>query len=117
MSRSSSGSSRAESAVEPTRSQNSTVSCRRSASVAAAGSAMVLSRRKAAIRGEQLAPVADRLDTQIFEVVRRQLEEDLGIDGIAGERLLVLRQPQLSEPGRDVNRLHPPVPAGEIGSG
>ena len=44
-------------------------------------------------RGEQLAPVTDRLDPQILEIVRRQLEEDLGIDGISCERLLVLRQP------------------------
>jgi hypothetical protein len=62
-------------------------------------------------RGEQLAPVTDRLDPQILEVVCRQLEEDLGIDGIPGECLLVLRQPQILEPGRNINLGHSRLPA------
>ena len=77
-SRRSSGSSRAESAVEPTRSQNITVSCRRSASTGAGGSgsdvALVADRaasrvgrsRQGGDRVEQPAAMADRAHAELF---------------------------------------------------
>ena len=83
---------------------NSTVSCRRSASVRLAlGAASARRARgprsrqpaKAAIAFEQLAPVTDGGDAKIFQIVSSQLRQDLGVDLILPERLLVALQPQL----------------------
>ena len=112
----SSGSSRAASSVEPTRSQNSTVSCRRSAS-AGLGSGLrprleALGRRvrrrsrlgQGGNRFEELAPVPDGGDAKVFEIVSRQLGQDLGVNLVLPERLLVALQPQLPQPSRDVHK-------------
>jgi hypothetical protein len=104
------GSSRADSAVDPTRSQNITVSCRRSASAGASTS------RDAAVKtaavpfsaersngGKELAPMADRGYADADQVVGRQLRQHLGVDIVVAERLLVLFEPQAVQPGCDVH--------------
>jgi hypothetical protein len=76
-SRRSSGSSRADSAVEPTRSQNITVSCRRSAS-AGVGIARCGRRRGGGHFGveggdavEQPSAMPDQIDAEILQIFGR----------------------------------------------
>ena len=88
-SRKSSGSSRDESEVEPTRSQNITVSCRRSASIvggeigvgvaltAGWAESRVGSAPQGSDRGQQLAAMADRGNADADQVVGRQLRQHL----------------------------------------
>ena len=54
-------------------------------------------------RGEQLAPVADRGDAELAQVVGRQLGQDVGVDVVVAERLLVLAQAQPAQPSPDVH--------------
>ena len=113
-SRRSSGSSRADSSVEPTRSQNSTVSWRRSASrgLAACGvewralplpAARVRAISQGGNRFEQPAPVADGRDADFPKVVGGELGQNRSVDVIFPERLLVALQPQSAQPCRDVH--------------
>ena len=104
-SRISSGSSRAESAVEPTRSTNITVSCRRSGWDAARGGAgrgiprgspgprEGRRRGRAAMASSSLRGGRSRRRRDLLEVVGGQLGQDLGVDVVVAERLLVLPQP------------------------
>jgi hypothetical protein len=55
-------------------------------------------------RGQQLAPVADKVDAQILEVVGRQLAQDRGIDRVIVECRGVLFEPQPSQPIGDLDR-------------
>jgi hypothetical protein len=107
----SSGSRRPASAVEPTRSTNITVSCRRSAWFGgAAGGPGVGGARTASGNGigasrgacqggdglEQLAPLTDDGDAYALEVVGRELGSDLGVDLVVAERRLVASQAQIA---------------------
>ena len=105
----SSGSSRSASSVEPTRSQNSTVSWRRSAStgriVAAIGSAAAgaVPSSEQSDGVEQLAPMPDRGDAERDQVLGGQPRQHLPTDVIGAERLGVVLQPQVPQPARDVH--------------
>jgi hypothetical protein len=99
-SRKSSGSRRAESSVEPTRSQNMTVSCRRSTS-AGAGASRGNGGRWGAERsncGEELAAMADRTHADADQVVGRQLRQRLAIDIVVAEGGRVLFELQPAQP-------------------
>jgi hypothetical protein len=86
-----SGSRRAESAVEPTKSQNITVSCRHSASgdgaAAARGTSEGYSARSDGWsaypqrfdRIKELAAITDHGDADVLQIPRRKLREDLGV--------------------------------------
>ena len=52
---------------------------------------------------EQLAPMADRDHAEVLQVLGREPGQDLGVDGVVAERLLVLPQPELAQPSRDVH--------------
>ena len=95
--RMSSGSSRADIAVEPTRSQNITVSCRRSAASAVGmrdrrGARMVTADR-GRNRLEQPLAVAER-HAELFEVALGQFRQDFGVDRVFAKGCLVLTEPQ-----------------------
>jgi len=49
-------------------------------------------------RIQQLAPVPDRVDADVLEVVRRQARQHRPIDGVRGESLYVLHQIQPTQP-------------------
>ena len=109
-SRRSSGSMRAESAVEPTRSENITVTWRRSAVSWGFGS---VRRRAAGVAGAAPASSRDRAqhfppmperDADLFEVLIGQIAEDRDIDVVLGKALRVLGHAELFEPVR--NLLH-----------
>ena len=130
-SRMSSGSSRCDSAVEPTRSMNITVNCRRSARGDAdwAGDdtldrgelgcpfpwspeATSMGRwvdilTEGSNGGEQLAPVTNRGDPERHQVLGRQLWKHLSFDVVVAESRRVLLQPEAPQPYRDV---HAPPP-------
>ena len=114
----SSGSSRAASAVEPTRSQNSTVSCRRSAS--RGGAPEVPASPRPAVSVGRLAQSGDRLE-QLFAVAERNAElpqilivevrEDLTVDRVLGKYRDILGQPDLAQPCcYFMRRTHPTAP-------
>src|SRR6516164_5371332 len=99
--RRSSGSSRADIGVEPTRSQNITVSCRRSASAAVPRTGTATAAPKSPPRStagvEQPTAVADRGYPDVLEVLVRQRREDRSVDVFFAENRLVFR------PGRQQN--------------
>ena len=106
--RMSSGSSRADSAVEPTRSQNMTVSWRRSAASERGGGVGGARRpRQRGVqrldRGHHLAPMADGGDAEILEIVDRQLRQHRAVDFVVAERRLVLPEAKRSA----ANSRHP----------
>ena len=43
-------------------------------------------------------------DAKVFEIVSRQLGQDLGVNLVLPKRLLVALQPQLPQPSRDVHK-------------
>ena len=110
-SRRSSGSMRAESAVEPTRSENITVTWRRSAASWGCGSVRAQADGdagrstpvKLGNRRKHLAPMAER-DAKLFEVLIGQIGKDGEIDVVLGKTLGVLGHAELFEPVR--NLLH-----------
>ena len=63
---------------------------------------------QSADRGEQLTAVANRGDAKRDQVLGREVSQDLGIDVVLAERLLVLTQPQTTQPSCNV---HGPLPA------
>src|SRR5437870_5027180 len=90
ISRKSSGSWRAARAVEPTRSQNITVSCRVRHRPVPGHRGTPLSRRRGlgAERGngvEELSGVASEHHAEILEILRRQLRQRLPIDLVVVE--------------------------------
>ena len=99
----SSGSSRAASSVEPTRSTNITVSCRRSASRGGAGrwpASLVLPSRSAGSRRAAIAlssllrwPSGTPSSSQILIV---EVREDLMVDRVLGEDRRILGKPDLA---------------------
>ena len=109
-SRRSSGSMRAESAVEPTRSENITVTWRRSARSsgdALGASTSSLRQRKAPARScrsqsrygvQQLAAVPKRGDAKLFQVLRRQARKNRLVYLILAECRLVLSEAQAPQP-------------------
>ena len=113
ISRRSSGSIRAESAVEPTRSENITVTWRRSAvSLAAlrlAGGASDRRRRCARFSAqsgdgvEQLTAMPDKSDTKVLQVLRRQVRQDRVVDLILAECRLILFEAKPPQPTSDVH--------------
>ena len=112
-SRRSSGSIRAESAVEPTRSENITVTWRRSAVSRTAAVRRVL-RRHPQVGGsnrlqlsngrKHLAAMAERCNADLFEVLIGQVTQYREIDIVFGKALGILGQAELFEPVR--NLLH-----------
>ena len=107
-SRKSSGSSRADSAVEPTRSQNITVSCRRSASArcppACGGDAAEAAAARwvppsAAIAARSLRRWPTEVNPDPDQVLRRQLRQHFAIDLVVAESGLVFFQTQAAQPG------------------
>ncbi len=106
---------RAERAVEPTRSENITVTWRRSAApssardatagggagtgAAAAGRAIELGDR-----AQQLPPMTQRGHPEFFQVLVRQIGQDGKIDVVLAKALGVLAETELLEPLR--NLLH-----------
>jgi hypothetical protein len=107
--RRSSGSSRTDSGVEPTRSQNITVSWPRSAvetsatSLASGSGTGLLSLRSEAIAASNLRPMPDEDDAEILEVVGGQLGQHCGVDRVVAKRLFVLPHSEAVEPGSDVH--------------
>jgi hypothetical protein len=111
-SRKSSGSMRAESAVEPTRSENITVTWRRSAlsvgalpcvrTASGAGAVALSSVRSAAIASSSLRPVPDDTDAQILQVLRRQVRQYRLIDLVFAESGLVPFKAKAPQPTVDV---------------
>ena len=104
----------AESAVEPTRSTNITVSWRRSACGAGEGRsrAAASSGGTAACRGKlaiaaRSRAMADRGDPDLLQVLGVRLLSRLGVDVVVAERLLVPPQAQPAQPSPDVHRLVP----------
>src|SRR5215472_3256648 len=116
-SRRSSGSMRADSAVEPTKSENITVTWRRSArssgemlvvleedGTSALDTLTLASARKAAIYSVQkLAPVPERRDAKLLEVLRRQTGQDRLVYLVFAEYCLVLPEAQAPQPDHDVH--------------
>ncbi|MGY3035666.1 hypothetical protein ACVIIV_004836 [Bradyrhizobium sp. USDA 4354] len=49
----------------------------------------------------------DRDDPKTDQILRREVHEDLGINVVLPERLLVLSQPQTTQPGPDIHGLLP----------
>ena len=103
-SRKSSGSSRAASAVESTRSQNITVSCRRLGhsgrrSIGSAGS--LGPERGDGIK--QSPAMSDQIDVEILQIVGGQAGQQARVDLIRAERRLVLLEPETAEPCRNVH--------------
>jgi hypothetical protein len=100
--RRSSGSSRANNAVEPTRSQNITVNWRRSASAGAdASETAALTAAVGAERSDgvqQLAPVADRCNANLPEILRCQLRQHLPIDLVVAEGRHIALKAQSVQP-------------------
>ena len=108
-SRRSSGSMRAESAVEPTRSENITVTWRRSAVSWRLRLGKCRLRRcrngtgKLGNRTQHLPPMPER-DTKLFQVLIGQVAKDGEINVVLGKTLRVLGHAELFEPVR--NLLH-----------
>ena len=112
-SRRSSGSSRAESAVEPTRSQNSTVSCRRSAARGAASSSRCASlsgRAELGDRAQELLAVTER-EPELLQVLVGQVRQDLAVNVVLGKDRPVAAEPQPFEPLVDVAHGRAPPPS------
>ena len=108
-SRRSSGSIRAESAVEPTRSENITVTWRRSAvsevfsSINAAGCGDTGTFLPGfGNRFQQLLAMAERYDADVLEIVVGQLTQQLDVDVVGAENLGILRETDPAEPTVDV---------------
>src|SRR6516225_258627 len=100
-SRRSSGSIRAESEVEPTRSENITVTCRRSAESWVFGCASTA----AASLVTGAAPVSSLMTAQhadVFEILIGQITQYRDIDAVFSKALRILRQAELFEPVRDL---------------
>jgi hypothetical protein len=91
--------------VEPTRSQNITLSGRRSAfavedtllsrtrlgiqSLPTIFTRGAVGSRSAANRSEQKTTMTNHRDTEVFEILRRQLRQHLGVDPVVAECRLV----------------------------
>src|SRR5271166_4916846 len=111
-SRISSGSSRFERAVEPTRSQNITVNCRRSAASVDEGSRRAARRLRRLRRLLRRTNTCDRLeqalaipqgDAEFFEIIARQFEQDVRADHVIAERGLISTETQAPKPTSDVH--------------
>ena len=104
--RRSSGSSRADRGVEPTRSQNITVSCRRSAAscgfapvdAEAAAEVSAAAKPEMALRRRLRCPSG----TPSFSDLG-QLRQDIGVDFIRAKERLVLSEPETFEPTPDIH--------------
>src|SRR5271166_4246190 len=114
-SRRSSGSSRAASSVEPTKSQNITVSCRRSASPFGARVVVVSPggpEASAAGVGAAKAAMADGGDPQIAQILGGQPPQDRIVDVIVAESRRVLCEPQSAQPLGNIERHGRSLPRG-----
>ena len=109
-SRRSSGSIRAESAVEPTRSENITVTCRRSAvswvsgPVAATGVGEGASggATRAAIASSSFLRCPNDADADVLEIVVCQPAQQLAVDVVGAENLGILGETDRAEPTVDI---------------
>src|SRR6478672_4391532 len=96
----SSGSSRADRAVEPTRSQIITVRWRRSASSRNSGSLAVA---EATHRDRALNFAAmPQQNAEVLEILLCKIADDREVNGVVGEALGVFGQAELFEPVRDL---------------
>ena len=110
-------SSRADNAVEPTRSQNITVRCRRSASEErlAVGASLdgcsTTGNGGASPRSAAMASRSFRRsrDADAFEILAGQLRKYLGVYTVVAKRRFVLLQPQAPQPHRNVHAALPVV--------
>src|SRR5262249_38554108 len=104
-SRRSSGSNRVESGVEPTRSQNITVSWRRSASLeAAAVTAEVGSEAlRVAMASSSLRRWPTEVTPMLIRVFGGELRQHLGVDIIVAEHRYIALKSQIPQPGRYVH--------------
>ena len=105
---------RADSAVDPTRSENITVTWRRSAAVSLVVWRMAEVLLRASARApwplaqnfdclKQLAAVSNSRHAQILEVVRRQLWQDGGVNFVLAEFRLVFVEAEAPQPPTDVH--------------
>ena len=107
---------RAESAVEPTRSENITVTWRRSARssggalgaldvVAASteGALPLASLRRAAMASSSFTPVPERCDAKLLQVLVRQARKNRLVYLVLAECRLILPEAQAPQPDHDVH--------------
>src|SRR5215470_3320173 len=111
ISRRSSGSIRAESAVEPTKSENITVTWRRSA--ASTGGARGYSIRRGPRRlctgtkrstGVQELESSAKRNTDLAEMILRQIVQNRIVDGVLAECRLILFEAKAPQPTSEVHR-------------
>ena len=115
-SRRSSGSMRADSAVEPTKSENITVTWRRSArssgealgvldvvAASAEGALPLASVRRAAMASSSLQPVPDCRDAKLLQGLVRQARKDRLVYLVLAECRLVLSEAQAPQPDHNVH--------------
>src|SRR5436190_8887197 len=100
-SRMSSGSSRAEIAVDPSRSRNITVSCRRSASGCGGGASTLLG------DGTQDPAAVAEHDTDLLQIAIAELAQHIEVDALAGEHARVAPQIELRQLVRNISRHAP----------
>ena len=105
----------AESAVEPTRSENITVTCRRSAASAArgvAGGAAATAARGGAFelgnRTQELSAMPERCHANLFEVLIGQVAQNREINIVLSKALNMLGHTELFEPVRNLLHRNPP---------
>ena len=117
---------RADSAVEPTKSENTTVTCRRSArssggalgvldlaAAAAEGPATPASVRRAAIASSSFTRCPKRRDAKLLQVLVRQTRKDRLVYVILAECRLVLPEAQAPQPDHHVHDGCPSIMGGE----
>jgi hypothetical protein len=108
ISRRSSGSNRAESDVDPTSSENITVTCRRSAALWLPQQRRIPGWRayfsaEGSDRVEQLTAMPYKLDPEVLQVLRRQARQDRLIDLVVAEVRLILFEAEPPQPTSDVH--------------
>ena len=102
---------RAESAVEPTRSENITVTWRRSAVSECFNSAVTgscCSAPKLLDSREHYPPMPEQ-DVEILEVLISQMGKRRKIDAVVGKSLSVLLKPEVFEPTSNLLHRRPPT--------
>ena len=115
-SRRSSGSMRADRAVEPTKSENITVTWRRSArssgealgalgvvAASAEGALPLASARSAAMASRSFTAMPDDADAKLLQVLRRQARKNRLVNLVLAERSLILSEAKAPQPDHDVH--------------
>ena len=107
---------RADSAVEPTKSENITVTWRRSArssgealgvldevAASAEGACALASLRRAAIASRSFTAMPECRDAKLLQVFRRQVRQDRLVNLVLAERSLILSEAKAPQPDHDVH--------------